>query len=315
MRCAVIVSPWDPRSSDAGAWSDSVAWLGAALGRLGFRVAVVDGAADVQGDLARALMASASADDDVLVHVSGHLARRGVLRAPDGGWLPLRALGETLAAHRTGNVSLFAELVHDDDADDALVAADHVASAVSALGARERGYGAVAAVRPGSAPIEGLAFTKLVLAVAEQMTDGAQLSGAYERATAMPEALAAAQSFTLVRGRSELDLVLPPPPPADLDAQIDAATADKDWTRVVALRRERLGAAGASVRQRGKELVAIARVLQAELADADGAIDALEQARAIEPRRVPVLQALKRGYEIQGRWASAIEVAGALADL
>jgi tetratricopeptide (TPR) repeat protein len=314
MRCAVILSPWDPRSSDAGAWSDSVAWLGAALARLGFRVSVVDGVADVQGDLARALMATASADDDVLVHVSGHLARRGVLRAPDGGWLPLRSLGETLAAHRTGNVSLFAELVHDDDADDALVAADHVASAVSALGARERGYGAVAAVRPGSAAVEGLAFTKLVLGVAEQMTGGAQLAGAYERATAMPEALAAAQSFTLVRGRSELDLVLPPPP-ADLDALIDAATASKEWARVVELRRERLAATSASPRQRGKELVAIARVLQAELADADGAIDALEQARTIEPRRVPVLQALKRGYEIQGRWASAIEVAGALADL
>src|SRR5580704_5596387 len=161
MRCAVIVAPWDPRSSDAGTWSDAVAWLGAALTRLGFGVSVVDGGDDIGGQLALAL-ADVSADDDVLVHVSGHLARRGVLRVADGRWLPLRALGDTLAAsHRTGapaNVSLFAELVHEDDADDALVAADHVASTVAALGARERGYGVVAAVRPATAPIEGLAF-------------------------------------------------------------------------------------------------------------------------------------------------------------
>jgi len=71
----------------------------------------------------------------------------------------------------------------------------------------------------------------------------------------------------------------------------------------------------ASPRQRGKELVAVARILQAELGDSDAAIEALEQARALEPRRLPVLQALRRGYETLGRWASAIEVVGALADL
>jgi len=171
MRCAVIVAPWDPRSSDAGTWSEAVAWLGAALGRLGFRVSVVDGGHDIEGQLAAAL-ADVSADDDVLVHVSGHLARRGVLRVADGRWLPLRALGDTLAANETANVSLFAELVHEDDADDALVAADHVASTVAALGARERGYGVIAAVRPASAAIEGLAFTRLVLYVAEAARRG-----------------------------------------------------------------------------------------------------------------------------------------------
>jgi tetratricopeptide (TPR) repeat protein len=314
MRRAVIISPWDPRSSDAGTWSDAVAWLGAALGKLGFRVAVVDGVDDVQGDLSRAL-AGVAADDDVLVHVSGRLARRGVLRIADGRWLPLRAIGETLAAPAGGNMSLFAELVHEDDADDALVAADHVASAVAALGARERGHGLVAAVRPSSAPIEGLAFTKLAFTVAEAVGRGrAQLSSVYEHVTALPESLATAQSFTLVRGRAELDLAPPPPAPAELDALVDGATERREWARVVELRRERL-ATLASPRQRVRELVAIARVLQAELGDADGAIDALEQARSIEPRRLPVLQALRRGYEIVGRWASAIEVAGVLADL
>jgi tetratricopeptide (TPR) repeat protein len=314
MRCAVIVAPWDPRSSDAGAWSDAVAWLSAALARLGFRVTVVDGGDSIEAQLANAF-ADVSSDDDVLVHVSGHLVRRGVLRVGDGRWLPLRALGETLATYATANVSLFAELVHEDDADDALVAADHVASTVAALGARERGYGVIAAVRPASAPIEGLAFTRLVLYVAEAARRGeAQLSAIYDRVASMPESLSAAQSFTGVRGRAELDLAPPPPAPAELDALIQTATDGQDWSRAAELRRERL-ATMASPRQRVRELVAIARIRQAELADPDGAIDALEQARAIEPRRIPVLQALRRGYETQGRWASAIEVTGALADL
>jgi tetratricopeptide (TPR) repeat protein len=314
MRSAVIVAPWDPSSSDAGAWSDSVAWLGAALAGFGFRVVVIDTVDDVEGRLAAALQ-GVSPEDDVLVHVSGHLARRGVLRIAGGRWLPIRALGEALAAHAGPNVSLFAELVHPDDADDALVAADHVASSLAALGARQRGYAVVAAVRPAASAIEGLAFTRLVLAVAEASPRGqAQLSAVYQSVAAMPESLAAAQSFTFVRGRSELDLAPPPPAPLDLDARIEAATGAKDWSLAVELRRERL-ASMSSPRQRGKELVAVARILQAELGDAEGAIAALEQARAVEPRRLPVLQALRRGYETLGRWASAIEAIGALADL
>lgn len=208
MRVAVIVAPWDPRSSDAGTWSEAVAWLGATLGRLGFRVSLVDGAQDVGQSLAQALD-GVSADDDVLVHVTGRLARRGVLRISDGRWLPLRTLGEALAPH-SANISVFAELVHEDEADDALVAADHVASTVAALGARERGYGVVAAVRPAGAPIEGFAFTKLVFLVAEAARRGeSQLTSIYDRVTAMPESLAAAQSFTCVRGRGELDWRLP----------------------------------------------------------------------------------------------------------
>jgi tetratricopeptide (TPR) repeat protein len=314
MRSAVIVAPWDPSSSDASAWSDSIAWLGAALAGLGFRVVVIDTPDDVEGRLSAALQ-GVSPEDDVLVHVSGHLARRGVLRIAGGRWLPIRTLGEALAAHTGTNVSLCVELVHPDEADDALVAADHVASSVAALGARERGYAVVAAVRPAAAAIEGLAFTKLVLGVAEAAPRGqAQLSTVYHSVMAMPESLAAAQSFTFVKGRSELDLAQPPPAPLDLDARIEAATGASDWPLVLELRRERL-ASMTSPRQRGKELVAIARVLQAELGDSEGALGALEEARAVEPRRLPVLQALRRGYETLGRWASAIEVTGALADI
>ncbi|MGH7296034.1 MAG: tetratricopeptide repeat protein, partial [Polyangiaceae bacterium] len=190
-----------------------------------------------------------------------------------------------------------------------------VASTVAALGARERGYAMVTAVRPAASSVAGLAFTRLVLDVAEAGRRGeAQLSTVYDRVSTMPQSLAAAQSFTCVRGRAELDLSPPPPAPAELDALIDAATEANEWPRAAELRRERL-ATLTSPRQRVRELVAIARIRQAELSDPDGAIDALEQARTIEPRRIPVLQALRRGYETQGRFASAIEVTGVLADL
>ncbi len=291
--------------------------LGASLARLGFRVAVVQGVGggqDLPAELGRALQGVA-AEDTVLVHVGGRLARRGVLRVAAGQWMPLRTIGEVLASHAVADVSVLAELLHEDDAEDALVAADHVASIVSALGARERGYGMVAAVRPAAAPAEGLAFTRLFLDVAAAMPrEQALLSTIYERVRAMPESLAVAQSFTLVRGRAELELAAPAPPEPDLDARIDAATAISDWATAVELRRRRL-ASHDSPRARVKELLAIARIMQQEYSDTDGALAALEEARAIEPRRASVLQNLKRGYEVLGRWASAIEVTAALAGI
>ncbi len=236
MRVAVVIAPWDSSSPDASAWSDGVALLGASLARVGFRVAVV-GETDLLGELGRAL-AGVTAEDTVLVHVGGRLARRGVLRIGGGQWLPLRSIGEALAAHTVADVSVLAELLHEDDADDPLVAADHIASVVSAVGARERGYGMVAAVRPAIAPVEGLAFTRLFLDVAAASSGSdALLSAVYERVRAMPESAGVAQSFTLVRGRSELELAPPAPPAVDLDAEIDAATGASDWPRVLELRR------------------------------------------------------------------------------
>lgn len=314
MRVAVVIAPWDSSSSDADAWSDGVAMLGASLARLGFRVAVVGEGHDMAAELGRALEGIA-ADDSVLVHVGGRLARRGVLRIRGGHWLPLRAIGEALAAHSVADVSVLAELLHEDDPEDALVAADHVASVVSALGARERGYGMVAAVRPAGAPIEGLAFTRMFLDVAAAAPrDQAVLSAVYERVRAVPESVSVAQSFTLVRGRVEIELSPPAPPALDLDAELEAATAASDWTRAIELRRQRIASEG-SPRATVKELLAIARILQQELSDTDGALAALEEARAVEPRRAGVLQNLKRGYEVLGRWASALEVTGALAAL
>ena len=292
-----------------------MSWLGEALSRLGFQVTLIAGGPIVVGEIARAFE-RVSAEDSLLVHVSGHLARRGVLRLGQGQWLALRVIADALARQKPPNVSLLAEFVHPDDSEDAFVGAEHVASVVSSFEGRERGYGVVAAVRPSTPehPV-ALAFTRLLLEVAATLPAGDRLlSKVYERATAMPESLAAAQSFTFVKGRSELDLAPPPLEAAEIDALIAQATDARAWPRVIEIRREKLGTlTGPNARVR--ELIAIARILQVELGDGGGAIDTLEEARAVDPTHVGVLQALRRGYARHRRWASASEVVGALAVL
>ncbi len=410
MRCAVVLALGDPRSADASTWIDAVAWLRQELAELGYRVNVVDGE-DVEGDLAHAL-AGVTPQDDVFVHVSGRLANLGVIRTAGGRWVRLHTLGEAIAARGGSNVSIFAELIHEYGPFDQRVASEHVESIVTEIGAQARGYALVAAVRAATAPVEGLALTRLFLNTGRTAGNVGPLisSAVYDRVANMPEGRARAQHFTFVRGASERPppspsaealpsfaseplpsfaseplpsfaseplpsfaseplpsfaseplpsfaseplpsfaseplpsfaseplpsfaseplpsfaseplpsfaseaRELPEPPDRSLDEQIIEATQAGDSARAVALRRERLRTLE-SGRQRVRELVAIARILQVELADASGAIDALEQARRIEPQRVGVLQALRRGYERQGNWSQLFEVLGALANL
>jgi tetratricopeptide (TPR) repeat protein len=313
MRYALVFAPWDPASPDIDVWSDEVAWLGATLAKLGFRVAVVDGEGDAQAQAARAFD-NVGPGDTLLLHVSGYLARRGVLRTGGGAWLPIRALGELLAARQIADVSVLTELVHDDDPEDPLFASEQVDAVVDALEARDRGYGVVAAVRAASSTIVGFAFTRLLMDVAAAARPGdALLSKVFGRAAAMPQRLVTAQGIAFERGNVDLSLSAPPAD-EELDQLIAAATDAREWHRVVDLRLQRL-ATHDSPRARVRELVSIARILQTELDDPEGAIDALEEARTIDPTRIPVLQALRRGYERLGRWASAIETVGALADL
>ncbi len=313
MRYAVVLALWDPHQPDLAAWSDAIAALSTTLAGRGFGVAVVDGNEDVQAATARAL-GRLTPRDTLLLHVSGHLARRGVLRLPGGDWLPFRSLGDALAERGISQVSVLAELLHDDDPTDPQVANEHVDAVVAALQARERGYAVVATARPASAPVEGLGFTNLLLRVAREPHRGdVTLTNAFGRAAGTPERLAVAPAIAFERGAFELSLA-PLPSPDELDELIAASTDARDWRRVVELRRMRLEAHD-TPRARVRELVSIARILQAELDEPEQAIDALEEARAIDPARVPVLQALRRGYERLGRWASAIESVGALADL
>ena len=101
---------------------------------------------------------------------------------------------------------------------------------------------------------------------------------------------------------------------AEVDAKIANATAAEDWKLVLDLRLAKLAVLEDSGLQ-VKELIAMARLLQTHLADPEGAIKSLEQAREIEPERASILRALRRGYETMGRWASAMEVIGVLVEM
>jgi hypothetical protein len=312
MRYAVILAPWDLSEPDVSVWGDAVAWLTAMLRNLDFRVATVRGGEDEHGELVKAL-AQVGPKDSLFLHVSGRLARRGVLRLPGGRWLSLRDLGDALAERGFADVSVLAELVSEDGATDPLTASNEVDAVVAALEARARGYGVVATVRSAAASATGFAFTRLLMHVASaaRPEDGL-LSRVFDRVASMPERLLV-QGIAFERGRYDLRLV-PEPSVEELDQLIASATDMRDWQRAVQLRRLRLRA-HTTVRARVRELVSIARVLQAEMGDAEGAIAALEEARALDPNRVPVLQALRRGYERTARWASAIEAVRVLARL
>jgi tetratricopeptide (TPR) repeat protein len=338
----------------------ALAWLRGRLARFGFEVTIVGGSADVPGDMDRAVEKVAPGDS-VLVHVSGRLVgREGLVVSDDPARaLPLASICEKVAARGPAHVSLFVEVTHDDDPNDPLVAAECLEEVVGALGARERGYHVLAAVRPTTSPAERVAFTRLAFPPptggAVSLSDDDLLAVMHERAVSTTDSYAVAQSFTFA-------VPSMPPPPAEpaeqpaptepalspepvpfepardagesadtapdaspmsrevvsqevaLDDLIEQATQARQWERALQLRRRRLDALQGS-RHKVKELIAIARILQAELRDAQGAIQALEVARAIDRSRVGVLQALRRGYESLGRWENAAEVLGTMAEV
>ncbi len=303
------------------------------------------GAQDPQADVERATE-RVSAGDTVLVHVSGRLAGRDDLAFGDTGRLSLGGLTSALAARSPLHVSFVLELTHEEEPDDPLLAAEILAAAVYSLGAKRRGYPVLAALRPLGMQVDRLAFTRLALPSASEHEGPppteALVSSMYDAASAHGDSRTVAQSFTFSRGGSSV-----PPPSAypmgdepatasfasngpiddfsraasngsvselSIHSQIAEATELRDWPLALELRRQRLHML-ASPRQKGRELVAIARILQAEFGDADGAIEALELARAMDPRPVNVLLALRRGYERLERWPQLLEVLGALAAL
>jgi hypothetical protein len=93
---------------------------------------------------------------------------------------------------------------------------------------------------------------------------------------------------------------LPGAPDPTIDGQVAAATAARDWQRVVELRVDRAETL-ATTAQRIQDLLGVARILLVELRDADAAIDVLEHARSLDPRRTNVVEALRHAYEAAGR--------------
>src|SRR5580704_5478256 len=296
MRFALLVAPSDPRTGDAGARRMALAWLRGRLTRFGFNVVILGGAQDFSADIARGIAAVSEADS-VLVHLSGRLAAHDSLAFGATETLPLSVLSEGLAARAPAHLSFVAELMHEEDAADPLLATEHLEAAVRALGARDRGHVVLAAVRPLSASIERVAFTRLTFppptAAATSLSDDGLLSAMYDRAVAMPESYVVAQSFTFARSTgaaasipvepvaTESTPIEPSPlastpaappssipaepaPARSLDELLAEATDAGQWDRVLDLRRQRLHSIDGP-RHKVRELVAIARILQAEL--------------------------------------------------
>lgn len=289
-RLALLVAPSDPLVSSAPARLEALGWLRNQLSRRGFQIAIAGGAGDVLADLER-IAAGVSPGDVVLVHVSGRLVETDSIALARANRLRLSAVTDLLAARTPGYVSLILDLVRSEG--------EPAPDLLETLGGRlveSRASSLLAAVRaPAADPSERIAFTRLAM---PPFDDGgppsteALLAAMYDQALASDLPVSDPQGLLFVQG-------LPDP---TIDGLVAQATAALDWPRVVELRLDRAETLAAAA-QRAQELTGIARILRVELGDADGAVEALEQARALDPKRASVLEALRDAYEAAGRAA------------
>jgi len=290
--------------STAPARLEALGWLRNQLAGRGFQVAIVGSGSDPLEGLRRAA-ANVSPGDSVLVHVSGRLVGSDSIAMSGTTHLALASLTELFAARSPGHVSLILDLVrgdpdepHDAESHEAEPATDLASEVARSLGAEELGYSVLAAVRPLADAMDRIAFTRLAM---PPIDDGgppsteALLSAMHDRAAAAHE------SDTGGTGAPSVSWLRGSPDPT-IDGQIAQATAACDWPRVVEMRLDRAETL-ATVAQRAQELTGVARILQVHLRDADGAVDVLEHARALDPKRATVLEALRGAYEASGRAA------------
>ena len=177
-------------------------WLQAAFDRLGFHVGSLD--------------AATRSGVTLVVHLAGRV---------EGASNALRRLSERVSALAPESVLFLAELTHGGPADESFLAAEHLEAAREALGAKERGYSAVVAVRPVGAQLEAHAFTQLVVRAAREVADelgSAPLSKVVERLRHMPERHMVAQGYAHVRGANEFELA--PRAPRSSSAQLACRT-------------------------------------------------------------------------------------------
>jgi hypothetical protein len=293
-RFALLVAPSDPLLGSASARLEVLGWLRNQMARRGFQVAIVGSGGNPLADLEQTAGRIAPGDS-VLVHVTGRLLPDDSVALSETTPLPLFALTDFLAARSPGYASLILDLVNGQQPGDQRDPVDLLSGATRSLGAAERGYSVLAGLRSWTQGADRIAFTRLAM---PPLDDGgppsteALLSTMHDRAAAAGENGAGEQSFVLLRGA----------PDATIDGLVAQASQTGDWRRVVDLRLDRVGTLTA-VGQRADELAGIARVLRLQLRDADGAVEVLEQARALDPKRASVLEALHATYEASGRAA------------
>jgi hypothetical protein len=291
-RFAILVAPSDPKVSSAPARLEALGWLRNQVAPRGFQVAIVGSGADPLADL-DPVAARIAPGDVVFVHVSGRLVTNDFIAVSGTAVLSLSAVTEHLAARSPGYMSLVLDLVRGEGTSSQPDPGELLSLTVQSLGAAERGYSVLAAVRPVSAVADRIAFTRLAM---PPIDDGgppsteALLVAMDDRAAAANQHGGNGQSSVLVRGA----------PDPTIDGLVAQATQASDWRRVAELRLDRVDTLP-SPAQRAQELVGVARVLLGELRDADGAIEVLEHARSVDPKRPAVLEALRYAYEASGR--------------
>lgn len=290
-RFAILVAPLDPIVSTVSARLEALGWLRNQFSRRGFQIAIVGSGSKPLADLEK-VAASVSSGDSVLVHVSGRLAGNDSIVLSPTTTLALRAIVDLLAARSPGYASLILDLVRGDEAGPGEPEpTDLLAEAARSIGAAERGYSVLTSLRPLAEGVDRIAFTRLAM---PPIDDGGPPSS---------EALLLA-----MQGRAGEDtngataLLLRGAPDTTIDGLVAQAMQAHDWPRVVELRLDRAETLATSA-PRAQELTGIARILRVELGDTDGAIDVLERARELDPKRANVLEALRDAYEASGRAA------------
>jgi len=186
---------------------------------------------------------------------------------------------------------------------------------------------------PKSRALAALPAVEPLLQAAERAQASGDLEGALEAhkkalllippddRAARASALAGVGTIKRAQGRSleaasyfEKALSASPGHRRSVDALIALATEAREWDRVVRYRRQ-LADAQTDDQDRLAELRHLADVLDAELHDRRAAALVLEEARALAPRSVPLLHALRGLYERTNQWAKAAASVAALADL
>jgi hypothetical protein len=293
VRLGLIVAPLDPLLDSEAARREALAWLRGQLARRGFQVAIV-GAGDNPSTHLEQTLAGMSSADVVLVHVSGRLEGSDSVAMGRASALRLADLGGLLAACAAGYVSVILDLQRDVDRAEERNDTEIATAAARPLAGAERGQSVLAALRPAVQGADRISFTRKAIPPFDAR-DGPPsgeelLSVMHDRASASDPSGERAGGIVFLRGA----------PDPTIDGLIARATAARDWPRVVELRLDRaqtLATAGPRIH----ELSSVARMLLAELQDAEGAIEVLEQARSLDLRRAGVLELLKHAYEAAGR--------------
>jgi tetratricopeptide (TPR) repeat protein len=149
----------------------------------------------------------------------------------------VRLLGEAVHARQPSTVLFVIDACHDGQADDPMLAAEHVDAIIRALDARARGYDAMIGVRPESrASPSAWPFTRHLLAALDDPASrdergAARMSRVHELLRAGGAIDAEVQSFAFVRGEGDQVIVEHSAQPAEapapaIDEAPQAAPAD-----------------------------------------------------------------------------------------